>query len=785
MRFDEIDLIGDFKIAGLTGDSGKAIGFSGSNIEWIDAASGGTPANALSTSGYNYVIVEATGTPTENGETLYNVIQSLSSYFNGTLSDQNRFQVLLMPGEYDMSTSGYIAILDNYVDIVGISSNPYDTVISRSDNDRVYRVTDKNSGLYNLYFKSGYIQEDTSMTYMKWKNIVLGDLVFNGSYILTDMIGEFEDITILGACHFAQVTNNINGIFNNIRYVGADSNAFFTAGVGIVGTFSNIFANIVAGDPLYASFITARFENITINNSNTSFTTSGSLTGTYKNITIKNCGNAFTFLNDDANTRFEDITIDNCDNQAFYSSSGTINGKYKNIKIGENGGDCFIGDFSNSAVFENIEIGVIKGSGSAFLSSATFDGTFNNITIGNVPGSSFQCISSYIYGTYSNIEVGNVQGNFFKCNGDFIANIKNIKTGNLSGGYNFSTENGTIYQVKAENITLGDCNGWVFSNRTGIEFQGNFKNITTKNINGTTFYIPSGGITASNIQLGNVNDFLSTGSFGTRVNLKDIKMGDANKVGDAGGTYNITSSITNITIGNVTTDIFSEYLPTNVRNMTVGNIGGNCFLSDVAISGIYLENITVGNVGKDFIVATSSNLSTIQGTFRNIKAGNIVGSAFSAYAYISSNMSSFSEVIIKDVEISSCKHIFRSNQDGVKTFYITRIENVGVGTCSTAFQNSTIHGTSEIKNFSMTGVFSPDAVNGMVERSYFNQSDRNTDFAPAGSTGRFERNKILVQNTRQVSFVVGQIAIYNLVNYGTIGNIFGSASNVIDSDVTP
>jgi hypothetical protein len=72
MRIDEINLLGQFKITGNTGNNSQAIGMSGGSTSFIDVvASGGGSAGLLQRSGYNYVIVEATGDALANGVKLH------------------------------------------------------------------------------------------------------------------------------------------------------------------------------------------------------------------------------------------------------------------------------------------------------------------------------------------------------------------------------------------------------------------------------------------------------------------------------------------------------------------------------------------------------------------------------------------------------------------------------------------------------------------------------------------------------------------------------------------
>jgi len=798
MRFDEINLIGDFKIQGLTGDSGKAIGFSGSNIEWIDAASGGTPANALSTSGYNYVIISATGSAVENGDTLRDVMDNLASYFNGTLTDDNRFTVLLMPGEYDMLNNSLVNGSD-YVDIVGISSNPYDTVISRSDNGRVYRITSYDSGLYNLYFKNGYIEEGSTMTYMRWKNIVLGDGVFNGGYLLTDMIGEFEDITILGSCQFAHVTTSIDGIFNNINYIGTDSDGYFYSSAGtLTGTFSNITStgNVTANIFYADTSISGNFEKIDLNSSGQGcFVTSGNMTGTYRDIKLKvQSGDSFGFASDDANTVFEDIEIGET-NASNVFSNGTFNGKYKNINIGD-AQSCFVTDsgFESTAKFENIQI---KSSTADVFSSSSGDlnGTFENIKIGDVGANAFYSDAGDLYGTYENIEVGVVDGYFMVSLGNFVADVKNVTVALIGGQYAFHTidsNTGYTFNANFSNIKAGNMpsnsSARIFGSRaSGDNYNMILENIEVGDISG---YFGTSGMnttytTASNVTVGNIGNSLFQG---TKGNITNLKVGNV-----SGGIFTSAYSntrLSNIKIGNIGAGAFTSNtsIPNYIYNLEIGNVTGNCFYVTGEIPAVSYDTIKVGNVSGNFIVATGTNGVIQSNTFKNIKVGNIGDSAFCAFYNFGSNFNVINNNTFKNIEIGSANQVFITDNFGSKVITNSTFDNITIGTCSTIFRG-TVGSASVIRNLNVTGQFGTNTYgtfHGRIENSFINQIDRNVNLVSINDFARLERIKYLVHPTKTVNISTGRAITYNLFNYATIlSSVYGSASNVIDADVSP
>ena len=91
--------------------------------------------NTLSTSGNNYLYVQGTGTPLENGSELLDAYtQAKSMTPNGNaLSKENRVQIFIGPGEYRFSDEDSILILDtDYIDILSLSKKA-DVVLTLAD----------------------------------------------------------------------------------------------------------------------------------------------------------------------------------------------------------------------------------------------------------------------------------------------------------------------------------------------------------------------------------------------------------------------------------------------------------------------------------------------------------------------------------------------------------------------------------------------------------------------------------------------------------------------------
>ena len=111
MRIDEINLLGQFKITGNTGSNSQAIGMSGGSTSFIDvvASGGGSSEGLVKRSGYNYVIVEATGDALANGvklQTAYTNAVTLLGQI-GTPDFDNRVMIHVTDSEGKSSTASF------------------------------------------------------------------------------------------------------------------------------------------------------------------------------------------------------------------------------------------------------------------------------------------------------------------------------------------------------------------------------------------------------------------------------------------------------------------------------------------------------------------------------------------------------------------------------------------------------------------------------------------------------------------------------------------------------
>jgi hypothetical protein len=164
MRIDEIDLYGNILISGFTGSEGQILTYNTSGaFDWGTASSesSGPTSSYFKTSGYNYVICETVNTNNPstdaitNGDNLFNAYLAAKSLNVGGLSVTNRVVVLLMPGDYDLSSDQF-HLDTSFIDLVGISSNPYNTILRSSTQfATLFYTTPVDSALKNLHLKQG------------------------------------------------------------------------------------------------------------------------------------------------------------------------------------------------------------------------------------------------------------------------------------------------------------------------------------------------------------------------------------------------------------------------------------------------------------------------------------------------------------------------------------------------------------------------------------------------------------------------------------------------------
>jgi hypothetical protein len=194
MRIDEIDLYGNLLISGSTGSEGQILTYDTNGIfAWGTASggSGGPTSSYFKTSGYNYVICETVNTGDENADAITNGtnLQNAYAYAKtldvGTKSATNRVVVLLMPGDYNLSSSQF-QLDTSFIDLVGISTNPYNTILRSSTQfATLFYTAAVDSALKNVYLKQGTYRSVSDAenagdgSYLRWKNLIISDNCFS------------------------------------------------------------------------------------------------------------------------------------------------------------------------------------------------------------------------------------------------------------------------------------------------------------------------------------------------------------------------------------------------------------------------------------------------------------------------------------------------------------------------------------------------------------------------------------------------------------------------------
>jgi len=627
MRIDEIDLYGTLLISGSTGSEGQILTYGNDGgFAWGTASGGssGPTSSYFKTSGYNYVICETVNNGIDpsadaiiNGTNLANAYDLAKTLDVGTKSATNRVVVLLMPGDYDITTF----LLDtSFIDLVGVSTNPYDTILRSTTQYATLEYSlPVDSALKNLYLKPGTLLSVDNYegagegSYLRWENLILsGNAFWTGSaYGFTNIYGEFKNIKVLDNCYSFVSSGIIDGIFDNIE-VGDGVYSFFTGGGGsnITGTYSNIEIGDNSFGFQSGGGISGRYENIKSGLNTQIFTTNGgaggNISGYFEN--IKSSSDSFA-----------------------QGSSGDITGTFKNIKI--DGGNLNFMAYSNiDGIFDNIEIGdtdyVFSIAGPGYIT-----GTFSNIKIGNLTNYVFK-YGDPISGSFKNITIGNTGDAFFSNATSLIGEFENITIGNVTNDVFKATD---MISGSFKNITIGDItNNSAFHTDGGSgQILGTFDEIKIGNIASTTGYFFSSGSTMSgtfsNIEIGDASQYLSNvRTFTTFINgvilgsYENLKIGSTSYLFYCNGDL-MSGIFNNIQFKEVALQSFSGYFISGTySNIKTSSIQASFFDAAAfnpicSLSGTF-ENIEIP--GSTNLLFSSGNLS---GTFRNIKLGDLSG----------------------------------------------------------------------------------------------------------------------------------------------------------------
>jgi hypothetical protein len=777
MRIDEINLLGQFKITGNTGNDSQAIGMSGGSTSFIDvvASGGGSSEGLVKRSGYNYVIVEATGDALANGVKLKDAYIDVATLFNiGTPGIDNRFSILLTPGDYNLGADP-LFVDASFIDIVGISQNPLDTIVRASGtfSTIVFDGT-MDFGLYNIDLRSGETEEQiafydnggTNTTYLRMKNVVISGNGFYNSgtdfFSFYDLDGEFEDITVLDGCNFALASNSLTGTFKNIK-IGDAPYAFFGY-TTLTGTYKNITISNLSNYGFYSSDISGIFEDIKINGGSNIFPYITS--GYFKNIIISGSPTIVFTPAPGTGGIFEDIEISTAQT-AFESGGVSIDGTFKNIKIGDVV-NVFTGGSANIlGTFSNIEIGNVS---SAFGDAANISGSFKDIKVGN----SSQIFSSNtdLTGTYENITIGDVDGgSCFTTNGGNISGtFKNITVGN--GGSSFFTS-ATDLSGTFENIKSGDVLSDAFL--AGNSILGTFKKISVKSSVGDFFKsaIDINGVFDDIYNSSSNNTFYSDGGIltGTFSNVELVNCGRSFL-----GSNGTSGYYDGFKVGSVSNFIFSEITTGTYKNIKIGSCTSFFTLGNTlgSMSPTLVENIEVGEVTSGNFIASGDALG---GTYKNVKVGSVTGNAFLSVNGITGTYS--------NIEVGSCTGTMFYGGGNLGNITVN-VDNLFVGTVSTIFDPGTlaanVTSNSKFNKLDVTGNCFGYALNfrqftAKLTNSRINMIGRNDAMYLNG--GQIERCKILTDASTMSGS--GQV-IYTMTNQSNA--VTGATQCISDTSIT-
>jgi hypothetical protein len=647
MRFDEINIIGEFKINGLTGSPGQALGLSGSDFTWI-TVSASSVIDAVGLTGTDYVICQSVNTGNPGADAIENGNRLKSAYATASaLYVSNRVSVLITPGDYNFDATP-LQLTTTKVDLIGISSDASD-VILRGSGDYVLQIVNSNTdtalcnvtlGTASLY---AFDNSGTSSCYLRWDNVIAtGNMFTDDNLSYSDLNGDFKNIKVYNSDYaFSTLNGDINGVYNKIELIGT-INSFFSSDNNILGTYSNIsgttdllfrcggsingtFENIKIGDVadiFYADGISGNFRDIEVGDvTEYIFYSDSSLDGTFENIKIGNVTiGAFVTTSANLSGTFSNIEIGDCTDIFKTNTSGSIIGQFKDITIGTVSSGVFYSFTNISGNFENIKIGDCVGP--VLYSGGATDGTFNNIKSGN--SDNLFITNNGLSGTFSNIKFGNA--NAFHSSSSINGYFENISGGNLGnlGAFNSEQEMKGYYK----NITLVDSpDENVF--RSG-KIDGIYDQIKAGEVRSSFFYCNGGTMsgTFSNIEVGNVvgNTFYSDQSLiGT---YENIKIGTCSNAFISNGS-DINGYFDTIEIGDVSNSSFvpSSNLLGTYKNISISSGSGASLFLSTNTNGIF-DNIKA--INSDTISNFFYSSDVLYGTFSNIEANGQITNAFSA-----------------------------------------------------------------------------------------------------------------------------------------------------------
>lgn len=727
MRIDEIDIYGDFKLNGLTGNTGQFLGMSGSQLYWLDA---GASTGGVGIYGTRYVYCESvTYSATMSGQILKNAYASASSI--GGLSAEDRAVVLISPGVYDFLNSP-LNITDSYIDLVGVNSSADSVRLKASNADYVIEMIGGNidMGLYNLSIGTASLfnVNGTASDYQRWGNVI------NYGNMFTDLVdsiiglnGDFRNIKVYDSQYvFSVYSGDINGIFDNIEIYSVNTTFFYNEYDYLFGTFSNITIHGTASQGFYGtSGLSGYFENIKGDNILYQVMTGGIyLNATLKNIEFNNLG-SFCNSNSNIDLIVDNIKINSISSNFVVVEIGNIAGTFSNIEIGSTNNLFYCstsGDISGT--YKDIVCNNTSAYGFSTL-SGTISGTFENITLGDTGEAYFKTDAvGGISGIFKNIEMGDItSGAFYSLGYEINGTFSNIKIGNV-GGSVFVTEGNGGISGTFDNIEIGTVNGSVFTSITDLN--GEYKNITIGTVSVDAFFTQDSiQATFSNIKIKDIVSGAFNASLGIDANAKDISIDEI-----TGGCFNNSSSAYNLT----------------------GNY----------------EKIKIKSSGSDStLFRTAGDMS---GTFKNIDLGLLGANSYAFYAD-NGNIYGTYEDIEMDASNGLMISVFKANQNLIGTF-----KNITTKTF-----------TEGIPNAVGTDFFTADVILATCSNIYAGGFSTNFD-STLPPSGTFTNLNLNLGNTRMFASAIpllNGLTIYNSKIFGLLNLGQGRIVNsLIDSRLT-
>lgn len=819
MRIDSIDLIGNFLIKGKTASNSQAIGMSGSGVTWINVVGGaGSSAGLAQTSGQNYIIVEATSDKDTNGTNLLNALTEAETLITkiGTPSDTNRITIFLTPGIYKFGT---ITLGSSFIDIIGMSPNPYDTVLRATGQYTFENLTNQDFALENVFVDGSesagqqIITGGTSGIFLRWKNLVINNSGTGGLWTVTTIMdGIFEDIHCIGLCYFAYVSQELMGTYKNIRidscgaafhsdldvnfincsdiYIdtfnpGAVTTRCFYAGRNFSGNFYNIHIEKAQG----AVFV----------NDETGGNT-GFLTGTFKNITINTTD---TILNSEAwffysgyqlgsaYSHFENITFNTGSQEYDYIFSGinngsSINGRFKNIKIYGSPNSCFsafnpeIGEHVDG-YYENI---YVQSPINLFYSSKSMAGTYKDITVDGVVTYMFKAIDGSINVKVRNLKVHRATQLFIS--NETVTPLSAALILDLDGLYSdyrlsalFQSDRTITATIR--NVYLGRVEGTVFSSSsTAVIWLNNFQ---ANQIDSDFLSVPVTQYSFSNIKIGTVANFVVVTNVSTI--FFDVEVGKCNgnafyaPSGVASGFY-----VYNIKIGSVFVNAFFSTNTTPItfmKNVEIGSVGNRLLYGNQFQSKIH--DLKVGVVGNEMIIATGLGATILYTGLYNVEVNQVKGDFYKCYYNNATNYTPIENGYIYNLKIDRPRNLFQTLDVNKK---INRYDfyKLDIGTTSNIF----LYGggtSSHFRNVNVSGVSNWGFQVANIEWSNFHMISGSI-LSGISNRGIMEWSKITLASNYNSSYASLTQSLYNIVPTYSFRNVdpsifeqtVGSESNV-------